>query len=41
MLKISILFKKFTKNSWDYECESFRVLFLYEHKHIGIFLNLH
>ena len=36
MLKISLLFKKFTnftlQNSYKEECEMFRVLFLYEHK---------
>ena len=36
MLKISLLFKKFVNFS-----EIFRVLFLYEHKHIGRFSNLH
>ena len=48
MSKISLLFKKFTnftdkylENSWDSECQIFRVLVLYEHKHIGRFSNLH
>ena len=47
-LKISLLFKKFTnfigkklENSLDKECDIFRVLLLYEHKHIGRFSNLH
>ena len=41
-------FKKFTnftgkqlEISYNLECEMFRVLFLYEHKHIGRFSNLH
>ena len=44
MLKISLLFKKVTnftgkyfENYFDQECEMFRVLFLYEHKHIERF----
>ena len=48
MLKISLLFKKFAnitikllENSYDYEREAFRILFLYEHKHIGRFSNLY
>ena len=48
MLKISLLFKKFTnftgkyvETSYNQECEIFRVLFLYEHIHIGRFSNLH
>ena len=48
MLKISLLFKKFTnftgkqlENSYEKECKVFRVLFLYEHKHTGIFLSLY
>ena len=48
MLKISVLFKKKTNftgeelsNSYDQECEVFKVLFLYELEHIGRFSNLH
>ena len=48
MLKITLLFRKFTnftgkqlENSQDQECEVFRVLFLYEHKNIERFSNLH
>ena len=48
MLKTSLLFKKFTnsmdkqlQSSLDSECKIFRVLFSYEHKHIGIYSNLH
>ena len=47
MLKISLLFKKFTnfaskqlENSYEKECEIFRVLLLYEHEHIMRFSNL-
>ena len=28
------------ENSYDQECEIFRVVFLYEHEHIGRFSNL-
>ena len=48
MLKISLLFKKFTnftgkylENSQDKECENFRVLFSYKHKQTGRLSNLH
>ena len=48
MLKISLLFKKFTNFAgkyleyfWDYECEIFRVLCLHEYEHIGRLSNLH
>ena len=48
MLKISLLFKKnlsFTgqqlENSYNYGCEIFRVLILYEFEYIGKFSNLH
>ena len=47
MLKISLLFKKLTnftgklfENSLDTECEMFRLLFLYEHKHMRRFSNM-
>ena len=42
MLKTNLLVKKFTnltgklhENYQDQECEIFRVIFLYDHKHIG------
>ena len=48
MLKISLLFKKNThftseklENSYDKECEIFRVLFLYEFEYMARFSNLH
>ena len=48
MLKISLIFKKNTNftgeklvNSYDQECEIFRVLYLHELKYIGRFLDLH
>ena len=48
MLKISLLFKKNTnftgeqlENSYDQECEIFRVLFLCELEYIGTFSKLH
>ena len=48
MLKISLIFKKFTnftgkqlENSQDNESKLFRVLCLYERKHIARFSNLH
>ena len=47
MLKSSLLFKKNTnftgkyfENCFDYECEIFRLLLLYEHEYIGRFSNL-
>ena len=48
MLKISLLFTKNTnftgeqlKNSYDKECEIFRILCLYELEYMGRFSNLH
>ena len=48
MLKTNLLVKKFTnftgklhENYQDQECEIFRVIFSYDHKHIGRFTNLH
>ena len=48
MLKISLLFKKFAnftdkllENSYNQECEIFRLLFLYKRKYIGRFSILH
>ena len=45
MLKINLLFKKFTnftaKHLENKECGIFRLLLLYEHKHIGRFPSLH
>ena len=48
MLKSSLLFKKDTnftgeqlENSYDSECEIFRVWFLHEHKHMERFSNPH
>ena len=48
MLKTNLLVMKFTnftgklhENYQDQECEIFRVIFLYDRKHIGRFTNLH
>ena len=48
MLKISLLFKKNTnftseklQNSYDQECEVFKVLFIYESEYMRRFSNLH
>ena len=48
MFKISLLFQKNTdftgeclENCYDKECETFRVLFLYEFEYLRRFLNLH
>ena len=48
MLKISLLLKKNTnftgellKNSYDEECETFRVLFLHESEYMERFSNLY